>query len=277
MAANLRISLDGLNQIIGEILRVRRHKAYALQAIDLAYFFKQGGKALAPFKPLAVGIHILPEQHDFFYAVRDERLHLAHNILRLARLLSAAHIGDDAVGAKVIATVHDVHARLKPGLSARGHVIPEGISLFRRVDDALILRLDRIEQFRKLPDVMCSEDKIHEVILLLNPQHFILLLHHAAADADQHVRIQLFKVLHNAEMPVELFIRVLAHRAGIKEEDVRVLGRNLLTADFREYAGEFLRIARIHLTAHRCDVIAHRTPKPLALLFNGILQLRHKE
>ena len=156
-------------------------------------------------------------------------------------------------------------------------MIPEVVPLFRCIDNALILRLDRVEELRKFPDIMGAENQIHKMILLLDAEHFILLLHHAAADTDQHVRIQLFKMLHNAEMPVELLVRVFAHRAGVKEEDVRVLGRDFLTADFREYTGEFLRIARIHLAAHRCNVIAHRTPKPLALLLNGILKLRHKE
>ena len=150
-------------------------------------------------------------------------------------------------------------------------MISESVPLLRRINDTLIFGLDRVEQLRKLPDVMRAEDKIHKAIFLLNPEHLVLFLHHAAANPDQHIRIQFFEMLHDTEMPVELLVGIFPHRAGIKEENVGVFGRNLLTADFRENAGELLRVARIHLAPHRRDVVAHGTAEPLLLFFYRIL------
>jgi len=47
---------------------------------------------------------------------------------------------------------------------------------------------------------------------------------HAAADADDEVGIELLQVAHPAEVVEHLFLRLLAHRAGIEQDDVGVFG-----------------------------------------------------
>ena len=54
----------GRDQLLGEILRVRSHEAYALHAQGV-YAGKQPRKLAAP---AAIGIDVLPQQRDLLYA-----------------------------------------------------------------------------------------------------------------------------------------------------------------------------------------------------------------
>ena len=48
---------------------------------------------------------------------------------------------------------------------------------------------------------------------------------HAAADADDEIGVGLLEMAHPAEVVEHLFLRLLAHRAGVEQDDVGVFRR----------------------------------------------------
>ena len=56
---------------------------------------------------LPVGVHILSQQGDVLCPVGNEHFRFGENILHPAAPLSTSDIGDDAVGAEIVAAVHD--------------------------------------------------------------------------------------------------------------------------------------------------------------------------
>ena len=58
-----------------------------------------------------VGVHVLSEQRDVEAAVGLERPHLREHLRDGSRNLGTAHVRDDAVGAEVVAPVHDRQVR----------------------------------------------------------------------------------------------------------------------------------------------------------------------
>ena len=89
-----------------------------------------------------------------------------------------------------------------------------------------------------------------------------VLLRHAAADRDLHVGVARLGRAQLAEVAVELVVGVLAHRAGVEDDDVGDLGPlargqagEVDVAGRLEQAGEALGVVDVHLAAVRADVV----------------------
>ena len=92
------------DQLIGNVLGMRGHKAHA-RNIQLIEPVKQLRKVRAAAH---IGVDILAQQHDFLNAAVGQRLGLLDNFVHIAAALPPAHIGHDAIGAVIIAAVHNV-------------------------------------------------------------------------------------------------------------------------------------------------------------------------
>ena len=127
----------------------------------------------------------------------------------------AADIGDNTIRAEIVATEHDVHTGLERILPLHGKIFHDLIRILPYVYHHAVLRHALIEQLRQLKDIVRAEDQIHEAIALSDLLHYSLLLHHAAAERDNHPRMLLLQAVQVAQAAIDTQIRVLANRAGI--------------------------------------------------------------
>jgi hypothetical protein len=82
-----------------------------------------------------------------------------------------------------------------------------------------------------------------------------LLAGHAATHADHQIRIGLLEQAHAAEVVEDALLRLLAHRAGIEENDVGIVGAVGLDDVFGcgEHVGHLVRIVFVHLAPEGAD------------------------
>ena len=95
-----------INKLVGAVLRVRGHKAYSEIPRQRVYATQKLRKADTAFKPLAVGIYILPQKGYFPVPCGNHFFSLGNYRLGLPRALAPPYIWHYAVGAEIIAAVH---------------------------------------------------------------------------------------------------------------------------------------------------------------------------
>ena len=151
-----------------------------------------------------------------------------------ARLARPARVGNDAVGAEVVAALHDVHVGhgghaflLRPSRAVHKTGIAIGKNIGEIKIGELQLRLVQKthEGFRHGGDAVGARHETH----LRMTAHELLseLLGHASRHAHHGARIG---PLHAAESAVHLLFRLLAHGTGIDEHHVGLFQRLLLEA-----------------------------------------------
>ena len=106
-----------LDNLLAHITRMARHIVDALHAGNFVHATQQLGKSILLAKVLAIGVNVLSQQRKFLIAVLYSSLNLAHDILYTAATLTATHVRHDAVGAEVIAAVHNGNPRSKRALA----------------------------------------------------------------------------------------------------------------------------------------------------------------
>jgi hypothetical protein len=76
---------------------------------------------------------------------------------------------------------------------------------------------------------------------------------HAAAHADQHAFF--LQVLDPAEVAEHLFLRFLAHRAGVEQDQVGLVhvGGGLVALGGAQHVGHLVRVVLVHLAAEGFD------------------------
>lgn len=99
---------------------------------------------------------------------------------------------------------------------------------------------------------MGAENEIHASPLF--KERFTLLLRHAPAHSDHHVRIGALKLAHLSEGAVELLLPLLSDTAGINEHKLRFIRRvNGLVVLFKDLV-ELLRIVFVHRATEGADI-----------------------
>ena len=121
---------------------------------------------------------------------------------------------------------------------------------------------------------MRAEDQIHEAIALSDLLHYSLLLHHAAAERDNHPRMLLLQAVQVAQAAIDTQIRVLANRAGIIKDEIRILVRAFLKTNLLQDSNQLLGISGIHLAAERRHASSQRASNLRLLLLYELLHLR---
>ncbi len=91
------------------------------------------------------------------------------------------------------------------------------------IDHALPVGQDLEQELGKCIEIMRSENKIDKRIALLHLLDDVGLLHHAAAKADDHVLLIPLNSVEVAKTPEDMLVRVVPHRAGVVDDDVRVI------------------------------------------------------
>ena len=139
-------------------------------------------------------------------------------------------MGHDAVGAEIIAPVHDGEPGFDPAVPLPGQALgDDAVGRLRRDDAALVPpaapALHGVPQkLRELPYLMRSEHDVHHPEGVFELVLHRLLLGHAAAHGDDEVRIFGLVVGQRAHVSVDPLLGVLPDGAGVENDDIRLGG-----------------------------------------------------
>ena len=178
-----------VDQLPGAVLGVGGHKADAeipLQRLDAAQQVGEGDRLA---QSLAIGVDVLAQQQNLLVAHRQNLPCLPHNLVRFTADLPPAHIGHDAVGAEIVAAVHDLQRSLYAAAALDGQPLGDGVlpalSLIA-VDYAPLALEQAVDHLWQGVQHMGAENQLDKGVAAANLLHHLLLLHHAAAQADDH-------------------------------------------------------------------------------------------
>ena len=206
----------GVDQALGEFLRVAGDEAQALDAGDLGHVFEQQGEVgdLAVVHRAAVGVDVLPQQHDFLDALGGQAGDFGQHVLEAARDFLAAGVGHHAVAAVLAAAFHDRDIGDRAFDLGRRQVVE--LLDFREADVDLgrPLCAARLDHLRQAVQGLRAEHHVDVGRALDDRRAF--LRGDAAADADHQVGLAALEFLQAAEVGKHFFLRLFAHRAGVE-------------------------------------------------------------
>ena len=255
MRGDGRIMRHFVNQRVGQILGMRGHKANALDA-RLADAVQKLCKGYALAAVQAVAVYILPDQHDFLYAGFYQLVGLAHDIVRSTGTLTPAHIGHDAVGAEIVAAVHHRDIRLDIAFTVNRQALGQRAGFVFYADDALMVGNSLPQVFGQTIKISRAEGHVDKRILLEELLRHFLLLNHAAAHTDEHVRTLFFYFLQPGYIAQCLALGIIADAAGVVQHKIGGSTlRRRLKPHFLQHAGQLFAVVRVHLAAIGDDII----------------------
>ena len=197
---------------------------------------------------LAVGVDVLAQEGDVPISGLGELPDLGQNVLGPPGPLPPPDIGDDAVGAEIVAAVHDGDPGLDGALPPDREALGDGAGLVGGVEDAAPAGEDPPEELREPPEGVGPEDQVHVAEGLPELLHVVGLLHHAAAQAEDLAGVGLFLVDQGPHVAQHPLLGVLPDGAGIDDDDV---GLGLLfgkaVAHLAEEAPDALRVGLVLL------------------------------
>jgi hypothetical protein len=238
----------GFDQRGSELLRMARRVADPLDPGDGRDGVEQV-RELPTVEP--PGVDVLPEQRHLANALAGEALDLGDDGHERARDLVAARVRHDAVAAVLGAALHDGDERGRPFGAGRR----QGIELLDggEVD----VDLGRARRAGPL-------DHLRQPVQGLRPEHEVdvrraaddrraFLAGNATADADQSALC--LQVLEATEVAEHLLLRLLAHRAGVEEDEVGRLDvlRRLPAVRGAKRVDHAVGVVDVHLAAEGLD------------------------
>ena len=204
------------------VLRVAGHEADVVVTRHGAQQVEQVGEVDLFFQALAVAVHVLTQQGDLFVACFHKAAELGQDVAGLAALFAAAHIGHDAVCAEVVAAIHDGQPGAELALAPDGDVLHDDRALGRVQQHALVLLQLLGDELRQGVDAVHAEHKIDVGVALAQLFHHMLLVSHAAAQADDKAALFLLETLQRAHVSEHALLGVLTHGAGVEQDEVGV-------------------------------------------------------
>ena len=96
----------GVEELVGGILGVAGHKTQQEIAVQAGQLVQKVGKAARLGQILSVGVHILSQQGDLFITLGNQTFYIGNNAGFVPAALPTPDIGDDAVGAEIVAPIH---------------------------------------------------------------------------------------------------------------------------------------------------------------------------
>lgn len=217
---------------------------------------KRGGSVqIAP-----VRVYVLPEQGNLFDARVDVRLRFGHDVFQRAGFFASANIGDDAIGAEVVAPDGYGQPR-RPTVLAGGRQIVwkrfGGVEHF----DLVPLAPDRaLHELRKRAEVVRAEHHIE--VREFTRELFTVSLPDATADCNDAPPdcrpLAQREVFQRSNLPHKAHVGSLANAAGHEHDHIGLFGGFYLKgAEALQHAGYALRIVLVHLAPERADAKRH--------------------
>ena len=231
------------------------HEADLVIAGDPAQQVEQVGKVDGVFQPFAVAVDVLPQQGDLLVTGLHQAAELGQDRVGFTAALPPADVGHDAVGAEVVAAVHDG----QPGPEAG--VPPDGQVLHHRVAGAGLLQIPPAlaeplgQHGGQAVDAVHPEHQVHIGVAAAQFVHDAGLLGHAAADPDDQLRVaglELFEGAHIAEDPL---LGMFPHGAGVEKDQVGLFqGVGQAEAHVLQHAADLFAVVDVLLAAEAVDI-----------------------
>ena len=243
--------VDRVDDIFGEIARVRSGEAHAADAGDLADSREQFGKRHLA-RRIAVGVHVLAEQLNLGEASIGHALGFGQDGGGGARTLLAAGVGDDAVGAEFVATLDDGDVSAM-WVRPRGEFRVEGLFCLAVVE-AGNAAFARFQPHQHLGQIAVGSRAADQRDVGRAVEDFFALL---LGDAAEHGELLAFALQALVFIqPVEDFLfGLVADGAGVIEDQSGVgLVLDAQVAFVLQCADDFLRVMGVHLAAKRLDI-----------------------
>ena len=212
---HLGISLD---QAVGELDRVRRSEANALDAVDRRNVVDECCEVcyLAIVHRAAVGIDVLAEQVDLGDTLICQADTFGDHAIEWPADLLAARVGHNAKTAILAAAFHDRYERGR----TFGTWLREAIELLnfrkRNIDNRAVPGLSIFNQLGEPVQCLRSKDNIDKRRTL--DDAFAFLARDAAAHTDHYARAFLLEWSPATQLGEYFFLGLLAYRAGIDEQ-----------------------------------------------------------
>ena len=233
---------------LGGILGVAGHEAEQKLPFDGVGLLQQGGKVHAGAQVLAVGIHVLAQQGDVLVPFRHQLANLTQNDFRLSAALPTPGVGHNAVGAEVVAAIHDGHPGLDFAGAAHGQALSNGPFGGGGLKDTAPAQVDAAHELREAPQHLRAKHQVHMLVGLAQPLHHVGLLGHAAAQADDLVGVAPLAVDQGAHVAEHPLLGVLSDGAGVDEDEVGVFAVvDNLIAHLAQHAPQQLRVRLVLL------------------------------
>ena len=164
--------------------------------------------------------------------------------------------GHDAERAGVVAADRDGDPAAVGGLAPGGEGRGEDLERFEDLELGLAVVAGALEERRQRAHVVGAEDDVDPGRLLEDDR--LVFLGEAAADGDLHALVLALRAREVSEGAVELVVGVLAHGAGVDDDDVGVaVGRPDVPGGL-EGAAQPLRVVHVHLAAEGAHLVGAR-------------------
>ncbi len=222
---------------------MRRGEAHAFQPFDVAARAQQLGEREAVADAVSEGVHVLPQQRHLLGAVVDALADFGEDVAGTAVMLLASRGRHDAERAGVVASHGDGHPAGHLRRAIGRQLAWEVVQILLDLDLRVAFDSRLVEQLRQRPDVLGAEHRVDPGGLL--GDLLTVELRHAAADGDLQVRAFPLHLGPQADGAVHALRRVLAHRAGVHDDQIDVMvlilpfrGRNVSV--LLQHAGDAL-------------------------------------
>ena len=143
---------------------MRGHKPddkFTLHGVDFPQQFCKGNRL---FQIFSVGVDVLPQQHDFLVSVLNQVLDFSQNHFRLPTAFPSPYIRNDAIGAEVVATVHNRNRRFESAVANLLHLFGRHCSAIHIIDEFFRIIIG-CQQTRQFPDGGSSHENINKGIV----------------------------------------------------------------------------------------------------------------
>ena len=201
------------------IFRVGRGEANPLDSIHSSHSCQQTGESKLLFFLQSVRIDVLPQQGYLFDSLARHSRYLPEYLAGGAADFAPADMGHDAVGAEIVAPLHDGN---EPG-DATGRII-EGEEIrpgfpIEKIDlNRTAPLFGSLDHFRQQVQVVGAEYEIKVGHLFQEP--FPFLLGDAAADRQDKPAVSLLQPLEPCQVVVDLLLRLRPDAARIENDEV---------------------------------------------------------
>ena len=240
----------GPEELFGGILRMAGHETDQEVPGNVVDHADQIGEVHVQAEVFAVGVDVLAEKRDVFITGGDQLLCFPDDILRQTGALAPAHVGNHAVGAEVVAAVHDGEPGFDAAVALARDALGHDAEILLGGIDALVPVHDPLEKLGKAPELMRTEDQVHNGIGMFDPFGHVLLLHHTAADRNDLVRVGFLGMVQGTDIAEHAHLGMLTHGAGVDDDDIRLkLVLRLSVAHLGEIAAELLAVGLVLLAA----------------------------
>ena len=240
----------GFEELFRGVLGVAGHKADDKLSGNVVHHADKVGKVHSAVEVLAVAVHILAKESYVLVAGGYKLSGLGHYGLGTAGTLPTTDIGHDAVGAEVVAAVHNAYPCLHAPVTDSGLTLGDAAVSGSGCEHSLFADKIALQKLGEAPELVRAEAYGHNGVRVLHLVGHVLLLDHAAADADYLVGLGLFGVVQSAHIAQNAHFRVLTDGAGVDDDNIRLgLIGGEAAAHLTEIAPDTLGVAFVLLAA----------------------------